>query len=72
VTSHAGYQVFYQATSRRTFRRALLLYRSPRDAEDAAQEALLAAYEQWEPKVSPATVMGSGANFVVGVTVGGG
>jgi RNA polymerase sigma-70 factor (ECF subfamily) len=52
VDSDAAFAGFYQAVIERAIRRALLLYHDRADAEDAAQEALLAAYEHWPTKVS--------------------
>jgi RNA polymerase sigma-70 factor (ECF subfamily) len=52
VCSDAAYADFYQAVIKRTVKRALWFYHDLPDAQDAAQEALLAVYRQWQGKVS--------------------
>jgi RNA polymerase sigma-70 factor (ECF subfamily) len=52
VTSNAEYDAFYRAVIKKTVLRAFLLYGDWHQAQDAAQDALMAAYQQWETKIS--------------------
>jgi RNA polymerase sigma-70 factor (ECF subfamily) len=52
VTSDAEYDAFYRAVIDKTVHRAYLLYGDWHQAQDAAQDALVAAYQQWESKIA--------------------
>jgi RNA polymerase sigma-70 factor, ECF subfamily len=51
VPSDAEYDAFYRLLIGRAVHRAYLLYGDPDQAQDAAQEAMMAAYEQWQTKI---------------------
>jgi RNA polymerase sigma factor (sigma-70 family) len=51
ASNDAEYAAFYRAVIEKAVHRGCLFYGDWHQAEDAAQEALIAAYQQWETKV---------------------